>query len=153
SFIHESADKHPNKPFFLYVAPYSPHVPATPPQRYADKFPNAKAPRTPSFNELDVSDKPAWVRNKPLLTDQQIADIDLLYRKRWQSMLAVEDLVQNVIDALRAVNRLDTTYIFFASDNGFHQGQHRLDSGKNTAFESDLAVPLVVRGPGVPEGG
>src|SRR5262249_12148494 len=72
--VHESADTYPTNPFSLYAPPHPPHPPATPPLRYADKFPNARAPRTPSFNELDVSDKPAWVRNKPLLTDQQIAD-------------------------------------------------------------------------------
>src|SRR5262249_58092056 len=37
-------------------------------------------------------------------------------------------------------------------DNGFHQGQHRLTSGKNTEFDEDLFVPLIVRGPGVPAG-
>jgi hypothetical protein len=57
--------------------------------------------------------------------------------------------VQNVVDTLRAKGRLENTYIVFASDNGYHQGQHRLDSGKMTAFEEDLRVPLVVRGPGV----
>jgi N-acetylglucosamine-6-sulfatase len=57
-----------------------------------------QAPRTPSFNEADVSDKPAWIQAKPLLTAAQITKIDALYRKRLQTMLAVEDLVQNVID-------------------------------------------------------
>ena len=65
-------------------------------------------------------------------------------------MLAVEDLVQNIIDTLRATGQLDHTYVFFSSDNGFHMGQHRLDSGKDTGFEEDIRVPLVVRGPGVP---
>src|SRR5262249_23951098 len=142
----------PNKPFFIYVAPYVPHGPATPPPRYADQFPDAQAPRTPSFNEANVGDKPAWVQSKPLLTSAQITAIDELYRKRLQTMLAVEDLVRDVIDTLAARGQLDNTYIFFASDNGFHQGQHRLTSGKNTAFDEDLPVPLVVRGPGVPAG-
>jgi arylsulfatase A-like enzyme len=152
TFIHNTTANFPDKPFFIYVAPYVPHGPATPPPRYADRFPNAQAPRTASFNEADVSDKPAWIRSKPLLDSAQIASIDTLYRKRLQTMLAVEDLVSDVIDALTAAGQLDNTYIFFSSDNGFHQGQHRLASGKNTAFEEDLLVPLVVRGPGVPAG-
>jgi arylsulfatase A-like enzyme len=153
TFIRNTTSNFPNKPFFLYVAPYVPHGPATPPPRYQDNYPDAKAPRGPAFNEADVSDKPAWLRNKPLLTAQQINAIDTLYRKRLQTMLAVEDLVKNVIDTLSATGQLDNTYIFFTSDNGFHQGQHRLASGKNTAFDTDLAVPLIVRGPGVPAGG
>jgi arylsulfatase A-like enzyme len=152
TFIKNTTASFPNKPFFLYVAPYVPHAPATPPTRYQDAYPGAQAPRTPSFNEADVSDKPAWIQAKPLLTDAQIANIDALYRKRLQTMLAVEDLVQNVIDTLTSTGQLDNTYIFFSSDNGFHQGQHRLDSGKNTAYDEDLYVPLLVRGPGVPAG-
>jgi N-acetylglucosamine-6-sulfatase len=152
TFIKNTTTSFPNKPFFLYVAPYVPHAPATPPPRYADALPGIQAPRTPSFNEADVSDKPAWIQAKPLLTAAQITKIDALYRKRRQTLLAIEDLVSNVIDAVTAAGQLDNTYIFFASDNGFHQGQHRLDSGKNTGYDEDLFVPLVVRGPGVPAG-
>jgi arylsulfatase A-like enzyme len=109
-------------------------------------------PRTASFNEADVSDKPAWVQAKPLLTDAEIADIDNLYRKRLQALQAVDEMVKAIVETLQAKGQLANTYLFFTSDNGFHQGQHRLDSGKMTAFEEDLRVPLVVRGPGVAAG-
>jgi arylsulfatase A-like enzyme len=139
-------------PFFLYVAPYAPHQPATPAPRYEDAFPGATAPRVPSFNEADVSDKPAWVRARALLTDQNIAVIDDLYRRRQQSMLAVQDLVVSLIDTLQSTGQLDNTYLFFSSDNGFHLGQHRLQPGKQTAYEEDVHVPLLVRGPGITAG-
>src|SRR4029079_8532708 len=44
------------------------------------------------------------------------------------------------------------TYIVFSSDNGYHMGQHRLAPGKMTAFDTDIRVPLIVAGPGVPKG-
>jgi arylsulfatase A-like enzyme len=75
-----------------------------------------------------------------------------LYRKRLQSMLAVDDMVGDLVGALQASGELDNTYIFFTSDNGFHLGQHRLGAGKWTPYEEDIRVPLIVRGPGVPEG-
>lgn len=137
------------KPFFMYLAPYVPHGPATPAPRYADAFPGAAAPRTSSFNETDVSDKPAWVQSRPRLSGNQIGQLDSLYRKRLQSMLAVEDLLEELISTLERTGQLENTYIFFTSDNGFHMGQHRLMSGKNTAFDEDLRVPLIVRGPEV----
>ena len=40
----------------------------------------------------------------------------------------------------------------FSSDNGYHLGQHRLTHGKQTAFDTDIRVPLIVAGPGVPTG-
>jgi arylsulfatase A-like enzyme len=139
-------------PFFLYVAPYAPHQPATPAPRYESAFPGATAPRVPSFNEADVSTKPAWVRARRPLNDRDIAVIDALYRRRQQSMLAVQDLVVSLLDTLQATGQMDNTYLFFTSDNGFHLGQHRLHPGKQTAYEEDVHVPLLVRGPGIPAG-
>ena len=40
----------------------------------------------------------------------------------------------------------------FSSDNGLHMGEHRLMPGKLTAFDTDIRVPLIVTGPGVPAG-
>jgi N-acetylglucosamine-6-sulfatase len=44
------------------------------------------------------------------------------------------------------------TYIVFSSDNGYHLGQHQLSRGKQTAFDTDIRVPLIIAGPGVPRG-
>ncbi len=149
-FIRRTAEE--RTPFFMWMPTYSPHQPATFAPRHADEFPDVEAPRPPSFNPGDVSGSPSWVQNRPLLTDQQIDGLDALYRRRLQSMLGVEDTLQDIIRTLRATGQLDNTYIFFSSDNGFHLGQHRLPAGKNTEFEEDLHVPLIVRGPGVPAG-
>jgi N-acetylglucosamine-6-sulfatase len=147
-FIEASGDK----PFFLYVAPFVPHAPATPAPRHSEAFPGVQAPRTPSFNQPDVSGEPQWLAGRPLLDDQQIASIDELYRRQLQSLLAVDDLIENVVNTLRQTGQLENTYIVLTSDNGFHLGQHRLPQGKITAFDEDIRVPLVVRGPDVPAG-
>jgi arylsulfatase A-like enzyme len=152
NFVRRRAAAGDGRPFFMYLAPYAPHGPATPAPRHADAFPNAQAPRTPSFNEEEVGDKPGWVQNHALLTDRQVDRLDDLARKRRQSMVAIEDMVESLIATLEDTGQLSSTYIFFTSDNGFHLGQHRLMPGKNTGFEEDLRVPLVVRGPGVPAG-
>jgi N-acetylglucosamine-6-sulfatase len=65
-------------------------------------------------------------------------------------MEGVDEMLEAVVSELRAQGELDNTYIFFTSDNGFHMGQHRLSQGKETAYEEDIAVPMIVRGPGVP---
>lgn len=140
------------KPFFIYFATYSPHGPSTPAPRHASLFQDVKAPRTSSFNEQDISDKPSWLQDHPLLTQKQIDKIDEAYRKRLQSLQSVDDAIESLINTLKQTNQLDNTYIFFTSDNGFHMGQHRLNTGKNTAYEEDILVPLIVRGPGVVAG-
>jgi arylsulfatase A-like enzyme len=140
------------RPFFLYVAPYVPHAPATPAPRYADAFPGLRAPRTASFDQADLSAEPSWLANRPHLRPAVTEYIDRLARRQRQSLLGVEDMLEKIVGTLRQTGQLDNTYIVFTSDNGFHLGQHRLPPGKQTAFEEDIHVPLVVRGPGVAAG-
>lgn len=141
-----------NKPFFVHLNFYAPHQPATPAPRHRNLFPDAIAPRTPSYNEADVSDKPEYIRQLPRLNKRQQQGIDRLYRRRLRSLQAVDEAIASLYDTLKASARLDNTYIFFSSDNGFHLGQHRLPPGKETAYEEDIRVPLYVIGPGVPAG-
>ena len=140
------------KPFFIHMSTYAPHSPATPAPRHQSLFLNAKAPRTPNYNEANVSDKPAYIRNRPLLTSQEMAQIDEQYRKRLQSLQAVDEAIGAIIETLKTTGELDNTYIFFSSDNGFHLGNHRLMAGKIAPYEEDIRVPLIVRGPGIPPG-
>jgi N-acetylglucosamine-6-sulfatase len=121
-----------------------------------NKFDDTSLPRPPSFNEEDVSDKPAWVRSKPQLTREQIRKHRLFYRDRLRSLQAVDRAVGRLIGALAATGRLDNTYLVFWSDNGHHMGEHRLGalgatSGKGTPYVEDIRVPLIVRGPNVPQ--
>jgi N-acetylglucosamine-6-sulfatase len=140
------------RPFFLHVAPYAPHAPADPAPRHAALFPDAQVPRVPSFNEADVSDKPARIQALEPLRPRAIATLDADYRKRLQSMQAVDEMVARLVEALTETGELDNTYLVFTSDNGFHMGHHRLPAGKTTAYEEDIHAPFLVRGPGVPAG-
>jgi len=149
-FIRGSAGS--GQPFFLYMATYAPHKPATPAPRHAGLFAGIQAPRTPSFNEADVSDKPERIRALPLLTPAQIGEIDGLYRRRVQSLQAVDEAVAAIVHTLEATGQLGNTYVFFTSDNGFHMGQHRMKPGKYTPYETDVHMPLLVRGPGIAAG-
>lgn len=141
------------RPFFLYLAPRNPHGPSTAAPRHANAFPDAHAPRVPSFNEADVTDKPAYVRESPRLTRRQIAALDEGYRQRLRSLLAVDDMVGALLATLRATpGRLENTHVFFTSDNGYHQGEHRRPVGKGSPYEASSRLPLLVRGPGVAAG-
>lgn len=149
-FIAQSARD--GKPFFAYLSVYAPHQPATPAPQDADAFPGLQAPRDPSYNEADVSDKPGYIRDLPELRPNQQAKIDQLARLRAQSLQAVDRGVASLVEQLQRTGQLQSTYIVFTSDNGFHLGQHRLPAGKQTAYETDIHLPLLVRGPGVAPG-
>lgn len=139
-------------PFFLFLSSFAPHEPAVPATRHLELFPTIQAPRTPSFNEEDVSDKPLNLQGNPLLTEEQILRIDKIYRNRVLSMLAVDELIPEIIQVLEDTGQLDNTYIVFTSDQGFRLGQHRVLQAKSSFYEEDIIVPFVVRGPNIPEG-
>lgn len=139
-------------PFFMYLSTYAPHVPVKPAKRHETMFPELTAPRTESFNEQDVSDKPAGIRFDPLLSAEEIATLDLNYRLRVQAMQAVDEMIAQLIDTLEETSELENTYIIFTSDNGYHLGQHRLRSGKGEPYEEDIRVPFILRGPGLKAG-
>ncbi|MEV0054756.1 sulfatase [Saccharopolyspora shandongensis] len=139
-------------PFFLEVAPFVPHGPSTPAPRHKDAFPGLTAPRGPAFNEPDRSDKPAWLRDLPPLSPEQIESVDQKFRKRAQSLLAVDDMLAGFQRTLAETGQAQRTHLVFTSDNGFHLGEHAMEAGKQTAFDMDVRVPLIATGPGVPSG-
>jgi N-acetylglucosamine-6-sulfatase len=153
------------EPFFLSVAYLAPHsgrpvesddpaglATAMPAPRHRDAFAAEDLPVSPAFDEADVSDKPSFVRRLPRLSFERTAAIRELYQQELESLLAVDEGVVRVVDALRAAGELENTLIVFTSDNGFFHGEHRVPYGKVMVYEPSIRVPLILRGPGVPAG-
>jgi arylsulfatase A-like enzyme len=65
---------------------------------------------------------------------------------------AVDEMIGRIRTTLKELGIERETYVIFGSDNGFHMGEHRLAGGKMTAFDTDIRVPFVFTGPGVPAG-
>ncbi len=146
-FIDRSATM--GRPFFLELSTFAPHTPYVPAPRDAELFPGLMAPRPPSFDVLPAN-PPSWLAGHPALTPRQIYKIDRAFRRRAQAVQSVGDMISQVRAALQANGLASNTYIVFSSDNGLHTGEYRLTPGKLTAFDTDIHVPLVVTGPGVP---
>jgi N-acetylglucosamine-6-sulfatase len=149
SFIRRSAKA--GRRFFLYLAPSAPHGPATPAPRHESLFAEVTAPRTASFNEEDVGDKPEYIRDTSSLSQADVDTIDERYRDRLRALQAVDEMVAEIVTTLKDTGTLSNTFIFFTSDNGYLLGQHR-QTDKGMPYEEAIAVPLLVRGPGIPAG-
>ncbi|MEV6641371.1 sulfatase [Amycolatopsis sp. NPDC051371] len=148
-FVGSSAGAH--TPFAIELATFAPHGPYTPAPRDADAFPGLTAPRGPAFDTLP-SAAPPWLASRTPLTDKEKQKIDQDFRKRAQAVQSVDAMIGTVQAALDKAGVRDNTDIVFTSDNGYHMGEYRLTPGKQTAFDTDVHVPLVVTGPGVKAG-
>ncbi|KAL2003750.1 hypothetical protein VTN02DRAFT_2386 [Thermoascus thermophilus] len=154
------------RPFFLAIAPVSPHsnvdpsdadskhgpkmTEPIPAERHRHLFQDVKVPRTDHFNP-DTPSGVNWIRRLPQQNQSNVDYNDHFYRSRLRALQTVDELVDEVVARLTEAGRLDDTYIIYTSDNGYHIGQHRLPPGKECGFEEDIRVPLFIRGPGVPE--
>lgn len=149
-----------DRPFFLWSSFIAPHGtcrgnserdcsgPPPPATRHADIRGDVRLPSldSPSFNERDVSDKPVASRVAPVPRGEQ----QHLFTQRIRTLAALDEGVAGIIDELEAAGELDHTIVIFTSDNGYLFGEHRL-TGKNAPYEESVRVPLLIRGPGVPE--
>ncbi|UJA21447.1 sulfatase-like hydrolase/transferase [Thermoleophilia bacterium SCSIO 60948] len=149
------------EPFFTVMSLLSPHgepprevegrlMNPRPAHRYRDVFRELELPRPPSFDEADVSDKPAYVR-RPRLGRRQELELRKRYRGRMTSLLAADDAIAATMQTLRRAGVSEETYVIFVSDNGYMLGEHRMKS-KTDLYEESVRVPLVISGPELPSG-
>jgi N-acetylglucosamine-6-sulfatase len=149
SFIDSATSS--GKPFMLEVATFAPHAPYTPAPRYAHAASRIAYPKTAAYNRLPKN-PPSWLKGQLSLTPAQQHRIAVAYRKRVEAVLSVDDMIGHLEAVLRATGAARNTYFIFSSDNGYHMGEYQLMPGKQTAFDTDIHVPLIVSGPGVPAG-
>ncbi|MGH3470457.1 MAG: sulfatase family protein [Nocardioidaceae bacterium] len=146
-----AASARAKRPFMLELATFAPHLPFVPAPQDVHKFPGLKAPRSGSFGRA-VANAPPWLKRIPPLTAANKRGIDRSFRLRVQDMQSVDRMVASLEQQLKRLGVAKNTYLVFSSDNGFHLGEHDLRQGKQTAFDTDIRVPLIVVGPGVRAG-
>lgn len=149
------------EPFYLQLDERAPHIArhnrsgrCGGPVRYPepdpkdiDKFRHARLPRPPSFNEQNMSDKPAFLRNAPLLSPTDQHRVEQHWRCALASLAGVDRSVAKVFHAVKQSGELGSTVFIYISDNGLFYGEHRLSDGKVLPYEEALRQPLVIREP------
>jgi N-acetylglucosamine-6-sulfatase len=137
-----------DRPFFLWLAPTAPHPPWASASRHQGRYRDLPVPTLPSTGEIDVSDKPAWVRALDPFDADDLSSARAARRASYEALLAVDDAVRRIMAALRDRDELGETLIVYLSDNGFSFGEHRWML-KTCPYEECIRVPFLVRLPGV----
>jgi arylsulfatase A-like enzyme/predicted amidohydrolase len=141
------------RPFLCYVAFNAPHDPRLAPASYHERY-HADRPPLPSnflpqhpFNNGDLTGRDErlapWPRT-PEVVRRHLADY-------YASITFLDAQVGRILDALDKTGQAANTLVVFSSDHGLAIGSHGL-FGKQNLYDHSMHAPLILAGPGVPQG-
>jgi arylsulfatase A-like enzyme len=175
SFIHGEKDQ----PFFLYMAHKAIHADAkqnadasvdksygvkyVPAPRHQGRYAGKVLPRRENvvpFESLrgkPVVKQTLAVKNsdalEPLAAFLDLGTAEKTIRDRAEMLLAVDDSVGQVLDALEAAGVLDNTAVLLTSDNGYFYGEHGLSVERRMPYEESVRLPMLLRYPKLVQAG
>ena len=158
SWAVEQIDQMPtDKPYFLSVGFFLPHVPCYATQKWFDLYPD-KTLTMPPIMKGDRDDTPNsswyihWDLPEPRTSWlEQNKQLRPLVRSYLACVSFVDSQVGRVLDAVERSPQADNTIVVLWSDHGYHLGEKAI-SGKNSLWRHSTRVPLIFAGPGIPHG-
>lgn len=133
-------------PFFLYVAPIAPHTAFEPASRHLSASITTSDPAV--FNPASMTGKPAWLAARPLLDGTAEAAARTNRDNARRTLLAVDEMIEDIFDALVTAGKLADTVFIYLTDNGAPFGRWRLPLTKNTPYRYCIDPKLRIRYPG-----
>lgn len=149
-----------DQPYFLYLSHKAVHSEFIPAERHKGRFDKEKFEPPPTMDATgdNARHRPMWVQNQRNSWHgveypyHSALDIEEYYKRYAETLLAVDESVGRVMDALKKRGELDSTLIIYMGDNGFAFGEHGLID-KRTAYEESMRVPMLARCPELFAGG
>ena len=136
-----------DRSFFLAVGFWKPHLPFNAPKKYWDLYDRDKID-LPSLREPPPGCPDIALVNRGLSSNRQLTE-EQIREARHGHLAAISYLdaqVGKVLDELDRLELSKRTIIVFWSDHGLHVGERGM-WGKNTNFELDTRVPLIIASP------
>ena len=164
----EGANRDSEKPWFLWVCYGAVHGPFTPADRHLDDLPGVEVP-VPADIYPPRPGKPAYMQRLDLWMEGKDGQPELRsdfnqrtvkqgkgihgntlndwVRQVHQGVLAIDEGVGRMMEALEESNQLDNTLVIFTSDQGMAWGQHGFRH-KLGPYDATIRSPLIFRFPG-----
>ena len=139
-------------PFFLQVNFTAPHDPLLDPPNWLEKYPAASIPLPANFKKKHPFDHGNLNGRDERLNSlpRKKADIRRDLATYYRVISDMDEQIGRILSALDAAGKTDNTLIIFSSDHGLALGSHGL-MGKQNMYEHSIAVPLIFKGPLIPE--
>lgn len=154
-WLRERAERRDASPWVLFVGLVAPHFPLIVPREYLDRYPVDDMPLPKLHPERGYRRHP-WVERHARFSrhDEQLGT-DARRRLALASYFALtsfmDEQVGKVLDALAQSGLAESTTVIYSSDHGDNLGERGLWN-KCTLYRESTAVPMIIRGPGVPSG-
>jgi N-acetylglucosamine-6-sulfatase len=119
-----------------------------PAERHRKLYAGAEIPRRPSYG-VPPAGKPALERaidGLPPLGPETVLP-DGAIRDRLRMLMAVDEGLGRMLEALEEKGELENTLVVVTSDHGFFYGEHGLSEERRLAYEESLRIPLLIRYP------
>ncbi len=154
-WLSEEAPRHADKPWVLFVSLVCPHFPLRAPDAFYDMYPRGDVP-------WPIQREPGARPGHPVLDAiRRIQNYDDHFRDddhRREGIAAyygmvsfLDDNVGRMLRALEENGLGGSTRVIYTSDHGDNLGA-RTFWGKAVMYEESAGVPLIMAGPGVPDG-
>ncbi len=151
-----------NKPFFLAVGLYKPHLPNNVPTKYYDLYKNTDIglaknrqlspdldPSISLNRNSELTTHYKWTNNKGQVSDEQAIN----QRRHYYACVSYVDAqIGKVLDALKEKGLDKNTIVVLWSDHGWHLGELGV-FGKHTLYEYSARSPLIMKIPGINQPG
>lgn len=143
-----------DRPFFLAVGFYKPHLPFNAPKKYWDLYDNARielpdnyhipenAPKEAIHNFGELRNYAAVPKKGPV-SDEMART---LIRGYYACVSYTDAQIGRVLDALDKNGLNDNTIVVLWGDHGWNLGEHTLWC-KHCTFETSMNAPLIIRAP------
>lgn len=145
-------------PFFLAIGLIKPHLPFGAPKKYLDLYEGVDLP--PIAHKEKPTGLSSWSESGEFMgynrwerdPREDLAFADSI-RRHYAACVSYADMhVGEILKTLKESGADKNTIIVLWGDHGWHLGEHGV-FGKHTLFEEALHSPLIVRYPGMKNGG
>lgn len=116
--------------------------------RHDGMYSGVTQPRRPNFG-IPPTDKPALMRqigDMPALGSDTVTS-DQTIQDRQEMLMAVDEGLGAVLEALEETGVLDDTIVVFTGDHGYWYGEHGLRGERRLAYEEALRIPMIISYP------
>jgi arylsulfatase A-like enzyme len=143
-------------PFLMIVGFQAPHYPEQPGPEFDRMYRGRDVTPRPNYTGIDLyipTHSPKSPRPFERCPDfrRYGNDIHEYLRMYYGMVTQIDANVGRLLSELEDLGIADDTIVLFASDHGDLAGSHGMN-GKCVSYEESAGIPLLMRGPGVPQG-